>query len=154
MRLLVFLVSPAFCSAFTVTDILNPETAAERQSDVEDQILPVFLITFIGALLVNILTLDTDIQPTTQPPDIQEEKVQGIFILIMPSSCLICLFPNVFTAVLITGNFKSGGFGYPTTAEIYIPSNSSSCVLPDVLPFPRQHSNFLSTFSFQTNFQI
>ena len=52
-----------------VTDLLNPENAAERQNDVEDQILPVFLITFFGALLVNILTLDTDIQ---------KEKVQGI----------------------------------------------------------------------------
>ena len=67
MRLLFFLLSAAFCSAFTVTDIHNPENAAERQNDEEDQILPVFLITFVGALLVNILTLDTDIQ---------EEKVQ------------------------------------------------------------------------------
>ena len=82
MRLLLFLLFAAFCSAFTVTDILNPENAAERQNDVEDQFLPVFLITFIGALLVNILTLDTDIQP---PDTIQEEKVQGL-------SSLACLW--------------------------------------------------------------
>ena len=79
MRFLLFLLSSAVCCAFTVTDLLNPENAAERQSDVEDQILPVFLITLLAALSVNILTLDTDIQPMIQPqpPDIQEEKVQG-----------------------------------------------------------------------------
>ena len=70
MRLCFLFLFTAVCSAFTVTDLLNPENAAERQNDVEDQILPVFLITFIGALLVNILTLDDT--------DIQEEKVQGI----------------------------------------------------------------------------
>ena len=70
MRLLVFLVSAAVCSAFTVTDLLNPKNAAERQNDEDDdQMLPAFLITFLGALFINILTLDTDIQ---------EEKVQGI----------------------------------------------------------------------------
>ena len=63
----------AFCSAFTVTDLLNPKNVAERQNDEDDnQILPVFLITFIGALLVNILKLDKDIQ---------EKKVQGILSL-------------------------------------------------------------------------
>ena len=77
MRLCFFLLFTAVCSAFTVTDLLNPENAVERQNDVEDQILPVFLITFFGALLVNILTLDTDIQ---------KENVQGISF-IMPLGC-------------------------------------------------------------------
>ena len=66
MRLLLVFISAVFCSAFTVTDLLNPENAAERQSDVEDQILPVFLITFIGALFKNILTAKK-----------KEELVQG-----------------------------------------------------------------------------
>ena len=62
-----------------VTELLHPENAAERQNDVvDDQILPVFFTTFIGAVLINILTFDTDIQPTIQPPNMQEEKVQGI----------------------------------------------------------------------------
>ena len=77
MRLCFLLLFTAVCSAFTVTDLLNPENASERQNEVEDQILPVFLITFFGALLVNILTLDTDIQ---------KEKVQGISF-IMPLGC-------------------------------------------------------------------
>ena len=80
MRLLLFLRFAAFCSAFALSDLLNPENAAERQNDEdEDQILPVFLITFIGALLVNILKLDKDIQ---------EKKVQGILSL----SCLVGCF--------------------------------------------------------------
>ena len=78
MRLLPFLLFAAFCSVFTVTDLHNPEIAVERQSDVEDQILPVFIITFIGAVFVNILTLVTDIQPPIQPL----EKVQGISSII------------------------------------------------------------------------
>ena len=89
MRLCFFLLFTAVCSAFTLTDLLNPENAAERQNDVEDQILPVFLITFFGALLVNILTLDTDILPTIQLPEIQEEKVKGIS-LIMSSYYMRC----------------------------------------------------------------
>ena len=55
MRLLLFLLSTSFCSDFTVTDLLNPENAAEKQINVKDHILPVFLITFIGALLINIV---------------------------------------------------------------------------------------------------
>ena len=57
MRLLLLLLSVAFCCGFTVTDLLIPENAADRQFDVEDQILPAFLITFIGALLNNMLNL-------------------------------------------------------------------------------------------------
>ena len=55
MRLLLFLLSAAFCSGFTVTDLLNSENAAERQNDVDDQIFPVLLITLIGGLLINSL---------------------------------------------------------------------------------------------------
>ena len=89
MRLLLILLSTSFCGAFKVTDLLDPENAAERQSNVENQFLPVFLITFIGAVFVNILTLDTDIQQTIQPPDIiQEEKVQGISSIV-PLSCFM-----------------------------------------------------------------
>ena len=70
MRLCFLLLFTAVCSAFTVTDLLNPKNAVERQNDEDDdQILPAFLLTFLGALFINILTLDTDIQ---------EEKVQGI----------------------------------------------------------------------------
>ena len=87
MRLLPFLLFAAFCSAFTVTDLLTPENAAERQSDVDDQILPVFLTTFIGAVFINILTLDTDMQPTIQ----EEEKVQDISS-IMPLLWVVSMF--------------------------------------------------------------
>ena len=55
MKLLLFLLSASFCSAFTVTDLLNPENAADRQNDEEDHILPLLLITFIGGLLINSL---------------------------------------------------------------------------------------------------
>ena len=89
MRLLLPIFSVAFCSAFRVSDLLEPfientnlrnsrhypkvqshgypENAAENEA--EDHILPVFLITFFGALLKNILTLDK-----------QEKVVQGIYL--------------------------------------------------------------------------
>ena len=79
MRLLLLLVSVVFCSGFTVTDLLIPENAADRQFDVEDQILPVFLITFIGALLNNILNFGG-----------QETNVQGTsFIYILLLGCFL-----------------------------------------------------------------
>ena len=74
MRLLLLLLSLAFCCGFTVTDLLNPENAEDRQFDVEDQILPVFLITFIGALLNNILNFGG-----------QETNVQGISFIVYPA---------------------------------------------------------------------
>ena len=86
MRLLLLLLSVAFCCGFTVTDLLIPENAADRQFDVEDQILPVFLITFIGALLNNILNFGG-----------QETNVQGTsFIYILLLGCFIHWFANVF----------------------------------------------------------
>ena len=90
MRFLLPILSVAFCSAFRVSDLLEPfientkrssghyptvhgqgypENAAENEAD--DHILPVFLITFFGALFKNILTL------------VKEEKVvQGIHLQI------------------------------------------------------------------------
>ncbi len=77
MRFLLPILSVAFCSAFRVSDLLEPfientkrisghypkaqgqgysENAAENEAD--DHILAVFLVTFFGALLKNILTLD------------------------------------------------------------------------------------------------
>ena len=56
-------------------------------------------------------------------------------------------FSNLFPAVLITGGFASGKSG--SSAEIYIPSNSSSCVLPR-LPVFRKHSGIISRHSFFT----
>ena len=125
MRLLLLLLSLAFCCGFTVTDLLNPENAEDRQFDVEDQILPVFLITFIGALLNNILNFGG-----------QETNVQGIsFIYILLLSCFIHWFANVFIAVLIIGGYGSSLPRSETTrmsAEIYIPSTGRSCILPSL----------------------
>ena len=102
MRFLLPILSVAFCSAFRVSDLLEPfientkrssghyptvhgqgypENAAENEAD--DHILPVFLITFFGALFKNILTL------------VKEEKVvQGIhlqiFTIILFFIMLLC----------------------------------------------------------------
>ena len=133
MRLLLLLLSLAFCSGFTVTDLLIPENAADRQFDVENQILPAFLITFIGALLNNMLNMGES-----------EANGKGI-------SYLLCFWvvPYIdlqlfFVAVLIIG-----GYGRQITqgpqkmsAEIYIPSDRRSCILPS-LPVDRQLSLYL-----------
>ena len=101
MRLLLPIFSVAFCSAFRVSDLLEPfientnlrssrhypkvegqgypENAAENEA--EDHILPVFLITFFGALLKNILTLDK-----------QDKLVQGIYL-------------HIFTFILLYHGF-------------------------------------------------
>ena len=156
MRLLLTILCIAFCSGFRVSDLLEPfigktnprssshypsfqvqgypENAAESED--EDLIFPVFLITFIGALFKNILIAEK-----------KEEVVQGkrfhsSFLLHM---YICCGFQIFFPAVLITGGFASGKSG--SSAEIYIPSNSSSCVLPR-LPVFRKHSGIISRHSF------
>ena len=69
MRLLLLILSVAFCGAFRISDLfesLIDKSDYATESETEDHILPVFLITFIGALFKNILTAKK-----------KEELVQG-----------------------------------------------------------------------------
>lgn len=134
MRLLLLILSVAFCGAFRVADFFESfiEDATERET--EDHIIPVFLITFFGALFKNILTAKKKEEPVVQG---------GTLFIVEYMDC------KCFPAVLITGGFSSSG----NSAEIYIPSNSSSCVLPR-LPVFRKHSNILSISLFSYKFQV
>ena len=74
MRLLLLILSVAFCGAFRIADLLKPfhenrernRGSYSTESETDDHILPVFFITFIGALIKNILTAEK-----------KEELVQG-----------------------------------------------------------------------------
>ena len=69
MRLLLLILSAAFCGAFRISDLfgsLVDKHDYATESETKDHILPVFLITFFGALFKNILTAKK-----------KEELVQG-----------------------------------------------------------------------------
>ena len=71
MRLLLLILSAAFCGAFRISDLFGFGSLVDKhdyatESETKDHILPVFLITFFGALFKNILTAKK-----------KEELVQG-----------------------------------------------------------------------------
>ena len=102
MRLLIFLVSAAVCSAFTVTDLLNLENASERQFDMQDQIMPAFLMTFILALINNILALN------------QQEQARDVSgILSYPCCCFISNYPMFMSSSHSSKKIDLGGHIMP-----------------------------------------